>query len=163
MSFFKQIFKEKDNKVNENVEVIVEKRVDENSETETYNYGLDLLDFALHSKDYRLSSPRQHKKVVLVNPQECKNKINLGYMAALWRGTGHTEWEFLLSGWFVESVVDAIKIKSEEADITKLFKYDLYASENRIFKQEDVCNHILPWFEVVSETEDKLKLKFKIV
>ena len=128
-----------------------------------YNYGLDILKIALASRDYGWSDPDEtHKKVVLTNPEDCKEKISVFGMMSAWRGTGHYEWEALLGGWFVQAVINAIENESPEADITHLFNRDLLASRNKKFNQRQVYDHLIKWFDVVEETDEVLKLRIHI-
>lgn len=128
-----------------------------------YDYGLDILEIALDGQVYGWSEPDEtHKKVVLVNPEECKEKISVWGMMLVWSGTGHSEWEAILSGWFVQAVIDAIENESPEADITRLFNRDFSASYDRKFTQQQVYDHLIKWFDVVEETDEVLKLRFHI-
>ena len=128
-----------------------------------YDYGLSGLAIFLRSKDFGWSNPDEtHKKVVLTNPDECKEKISLMGMVSAWRGTGHSEWEALLGAWFIQAVIDAIESESHEADITHLFNSDLLASRGRIFTKQQVYNHLIKWFDIVEETDEVLKLRIHI-
>ncbi len=127
-----------------------------------YDYGLSTLDIFLRSDDYGWSKPETRKKVVLTNPDECKEKISLKGMISLWRGTGHTEWEALLGAAFIQAVIDALENEADEADITNLFNRDFLASGNRVFTQEQVYNHLIKWFDIVEETDEILKLQIHI-
>lgn len=126
-----------------------------------HNYGLDMIGIILWEQDYGWNI-KPFKKVTLVNPKDCENRIDLMGLVAIWRGTGHSEWEFLLAYWFIKAVLEALNNGEDEADISMMFDRDFTASNNRILKQEKVHKHILPYFEKVSNTEDELKLKFKI-
>ena len=128
-----------------------------------YNYGLDFLGLCLRSNDYGWSDPDEtHKKVVLTNPDECKEKISLMGMISAWRGTGHSEWEAILGAWFIQAVIDAIENESHEADITHLFNRDFLASRDRKFTQQQVYEHLIKWFDIVEETDELLKLRIHI-
>lgn len=128
-----------------------------------YNYGLDGLEIFLLSNDYGWSEPDEtHKKVVLTNPDACKEKISLMGMVSAWSGTGHSEWEAILGAWFIQAVIDAIENESHEADITHLFNRNLLASRDRVFTQEQVYNHLIKWFDIVEETDKIIKLRIHI-
>lgn len=128
-----------------------------------YDYGLDGLGIFLSSRDYGWNTPDEsHKKVILTNPRDCKEKICLMGMVSAWRGTGHSEWEALLGGWFIQAVLDALENDADEADITHLFNRDLLASNDRIFTKDQVYDHLIKWFDIVEETEDTLKLRIHI-
>lgn len=128
-----------------------------------FDYGLDQLDFILRDKTYGWSEPdKGHKKVILTNPFDCKEKICLMGMVSAWRGTGHFEWEAILGGWFIQAVLDSIEKNINEADITHLFNRDFLASGGRVFTQARVYNHLIRWFEIVEETDEVLKLRFRI-
>lgn len=127
-----------------------------------YNYGLDILGIALASQDYGWSDPDEnHKKVVLCNPEECKEKISVYGMMSRWRGTGHFEWEAVLSGWFVKAVIDSIENEAHEADITHLFNRDFFASCKKKFTQKQVYDHLIKSFDIV-EDDELLKLRIHI-
>lgn len=128
-----------------------------------YNYGLDGLGIFLMSRDYGWTEPDEsHKKVILTNPLDCKEKICLMGMVSAWRGTGHSEWEAILGGWFIQAVIDAIENESHEADITHLFNRDFLASRDRKFTQQQVYDHLIKWFDVVEETDEVLKVRIHI-
>ena len=128
-----------------------------------YNYGLDELRIFLRSNDYGWTEPdKSHKKVILINPLDCKEKICLKGMVSAWRGTGHSEWEAILGVWFIQAVLSAIEKNANEADITRLFNHDLLASNDRVFTQEQVYNHLIRWFDIIEETDEVLKVKIHI-
>lgn len=139
------------------------KKVAEAETPALYNYGLDQIDNFLMSRDYGWTEPDEsHKKVILTNPNACKEKISLMGMVSAWRGTGHGEWEAILGGWFVQAVIEAIENDAEEADITHLFNRDFLASRDRVFTKQQVYDHLIKWFDIVEETEDTLKLRIHI-
>lgn len=72
------------------------------------DYGLNSLDFVLKSNDFGWTMPVKHKPVLLVNPKDCEGKINLMKLATLCSGTGHCEWEYILSCIFILKVITAI-------------------------------------------------------
>ena len=104
-----------------------------------------------------------HRKVMLVNPAECQEKVTIYGLISAWRGTGHAEWEALLVMCFFDAVTSACEKGEAEADITCLFNGDFYASGGRIFTSKDVFNHLIVWFDIVEERKDILKLRFRIV
>ena len=163
MKIWSRIFVKNNKMVKETVasEPIVAK--EENISSEPYNYGLDELDIILMSRDYGWTDPdKSHKRVVLTNPLDCKEKICLMGMVSKWSGTGHSEWEAILGGWFILSIIDAIENGKDEADITNLFNHDLLASRDRVFTKQQVYNHLIKWFDIVEETENTLKLRIHI-
>lgn len=146
-----------------NAKEVEEKPEEKNRAPAPYNYGLDLLWVFLKSEDYGWTEPdKGHKKVILTNPLDCKEKISLMGMISAWRGTGHSEWEAILSGWFIQAVLEAIEQNANEADITHLFNRDFTASNNRVFTQAQVYDHLIKWFDIVEETDEVLKLKIHI-
>ena len=150
-------------KPEETTELTKEVEHEEVSVPVMYDYGLGALRFLLMSRDYGWNAiDEEHKKVILTNPKDCENKITLMGMMSAWRGTGHTEWEALLAGWFIQAVIDAIDKDEGEADITHLFDRDLIAADNRIFTKEQVKNHLLKWFDIVEETDSALRLRIRI-
>ena len=131
-------------------------------EQKPYDYGLDSLSFCLWTDDYGWNIDQEYKKVFLTNPHECKEKISVTMLISAWRGTGHSEWEFLMAGWFVKAVVEAIEKGYPEAEITPIFNRDFLASRGRVFTKEQVYNHIIRFFDIVEDTDDVLKLKLHI-
>lgn len=131
-------------------------------EVRPHNYGMDVLQIALRSGDYDWSDPYETKKFVLVNPADCKDKISVFGMASVWRGTGHSEWEFLLSALFVDAVLNALEKGEDTADITHLFNRDMLASGGLKFTKEQVYEHLMPVFEIKSETDEEVCLKIRI-
>ena len=127
------------------------------------SHGLDLYAVILLIGDYDLSEPdKTHKKVILVNPQECYRKIWLTRLAREWRGTGHFEWEVILAGCFIQLVIDAVENNCSEVEITKLFNRDFYASHYRVFTKRRIYNHIINSFDIIENTTEILKLRFRI-
>ena len=61
-----------------------------------------------------------HKKVILTNPDACKEKISIDGVMSAWKNTGHIEWEALLGECFIQAVLEALESGSHEADITHL-------------------------------------------
>ena len=128
-----------------------------------YDYELGALRFLLMGGNFAWETREDEtKKVILVNPKACDEKITLSSMMAAWRGTGHTEWEAILAGLFVNAVVEALSKDEEEADITNLFNRDYKAAGGRRFTKEQVYDHLINWFDIVEETETTLKLKLRI-
>lgn len=123
-------------------------------------YGFYLMQAALISKDYGWKMV-PHKKVTLVNPRDCAN-LDILTLASIWNGTGHSEWEYIMAYALLYPTSKAIKSGRSTADITGLFNRNLLASKNRVFTSKQIYDHIIKWFEIVSDTEDELKLKIKI-
>ncbi len=107
-------------------------------------------------------SKEKSKKVILTNPLDCKNKINLKGMIAKWKGTGHIEWEFILAGLFIHDVVNAIENDDQEADLTFMFNLDFHDKNGNTFTAQQVYDHLIKSFTIVDETDTELKLKFCI-
>ena len=152
-----------------NKEKVNEKELDikvpkkEENDSKAYDYGLDDL--------YRIAgrllwcckeSKEKSKKVILTNPWDCRNKINLKGMIAKWKGTGHIEWEFILAGLFIHDVVNAIENDDQEADLTFMFNLDFHDKNGNTFTAQQVYDHLIKSFTIVDETDTELKLKFCI-
>ena len=128
-----------------------------------YDYGLTGLSIFLNGRDWGWEKPDEnHKKVILVNPDDCREKINGMGLISIWRGTGHSEWEALLAKWFIEAVKTAIENGEKEADITHMFNRDFLASKNRVFTKEQVYDHLIKWFSIVKDSDEELKVRFRI-
>lgn len=135
----------------------------EESAVVPYDYELGALRFLLMSGNFAWETREDEtKKVILVNPKACEEKITLTSMMAVWRGTGHSEWEAILAGLFVNAVVEALSKDEEEADITNLFNRDYKAAGGRRFTKEQVYDHLIKWFDIVKESKTTLKLKLRI-
>ena len=106
-----------------------------------------------------------HKKVVLGNVEECKNSTE-GELRARLIGLGCCEWEVFMIGLMCDAIRTAVERKEDTANITKMFSCDLIGideSGERRQKQESVIAFLLEkLFDVVSETEEEMKVIFKI-
>lgn len=140
----------------------VDLQKDNLSGSSQHGYGLDMMNVALWGNDYGWTEPKPFRKVVLVNPKDCENKIDLMTMMSAWRDTGHAEWEALISYFFIKAVVDALNSGSDEADITTMFTHDLLASRNRVFTQQQIYDHVISWFDIIEENDEEVKVKFRI-
>ena len=110
----------------------------------TFNYGVDMAGIYLRSNDFGWETDETAKKVILVNPLQCKEKVNFMGLVSAWRGTGHAEWEALLAYWFLTPVIEAIEKDEEEADISNCFNKELQSSKGKMSK-EQVFAHIIKW------------------
>jgi len=127
-----------------------------------FDYGLSFLNIGLASKDYGWTDPEVlPKRFILVDIENYREKVSVRGLASAWRGTGHSEWEFLLAGIFVSELLDAYDAGEHQVDITKMFDRDFLARNDRKFSKEQVREHILPWFEV-TEVEDAFYLRLKV-
>ena len=128
----------------------------------SHNYGLESLPLYLVSRNYYCSEV-PHKKVTLINVSDCKDKITLTGIMKLLMGTGHLEWEALLSGWLIEAVCNALKNGEDTADITKVFAYELSAYNSikkHTFSHDVHVNFLMErLFQKVEESDDELKVK----
>ena len=119
-----------------------------------------------------------NKKYILKDIEALKEKISFRRCISAWRGTGKSEWEFMMGYIVVSTLRKAWKEHLSEVDITKLFQLELtalptgYAEEKtvtidgdtyRVFDQSDIKAKILPSFEILSETDDTVELRFKKV
>ncbi len=119
-----------------------------------------LLNVGLRTGDYDWQE-KPFKKVILLNVSDCQ-RISLTKLLKMWSGTGHVEWEYLLAGWFIMQVDEAVKEGQDEADITILFSRELSTSRGRVFTQQAVYNHLIKWFEICDENGQELKLALHI-
>ena len=77
----------------------------------------------LSGEPIRLKKP--YKKVILVNVEDCKDRITVSHVRERLQGVGCKEWEDVLAHWLVEAIVQAILNGEKEADISKLFTCEL--------------------------------------
>lgn len=143
-----------------NKEVSELPKEEENQVYSYHNYGLDTLDMGLRSGDYGWNRT-PFKKVTLVNVAQCKDRISVFGMASAWRGTGHSEWEYLLAGVFVMIVKEAIETNKDQADISVLFGRELTASGNRVYTRQQVYDHLMDSFNIIHEDSEELKISLK--
>lgn len=99
----------------------------------------------------------------------------MGLISA-WRGTGKSEWEFAMALLFMKPLRAAWNDGKDEVDITHLFEAEFTAwptgrnektitvngNTYRVFDQEDVKKKVLPFFEILEETEDTIYLKARL-
>lgn len=125
------------------------------------------LGIALRENDYGWEERKTpERKVILTNPQDVKDAELLNYVSAF-RGTGHSEWEFLMGAWMIESVGKALET-GEECDITIVFNTEFLArpkkkgEDYRRFTKKQVYDHIIKCFTIVEDSKDVLKLAVKV-
>ena len=101
---------------------------------------------------------RPYKKVILVNVNDCIDKITVLHVTGRLGGLSWFEWEHLLANWLVEAIVEAIDNGKEEADISKLFTCDLQGEDGFGFfrkSQEQVVDFLMGrLFECVEEDDE---------
>lgn len=106
---------------------------------------------------------RPYKKVSMINPKDCKDRITVEHLRERLMGTGWFEWETLLSTWLVEDIVEAINNDSEEADISRIFSIELQGEDEfgTFAKPQDRVIDFLMGrlFECVEETDDVLRVR----
>lgn len=131
---------------------------------EKHNYGLNehVIQYTPWSGDsIRVEKP--YKKVILVNVEDCKDRITVNHVRARLMGMGWFEWEDLLSNLLVEAVVDALNQGRKEADVTKLFACELIG-EDRLGKwtkpQYMVESFLMGrLFECMEENEERMYIR----
>ena len=133
------------------------------SEEDNKKWGLDILAIALRSQDFgwgNITVPE--KKYILTDLHLYEGKIDIQSLAAHWRETGHSEWEYLLAAWLINSLIDALKKGEKQADISKLFICDLLASRDRRFTKEQIHKHIMLSFEKVNEDDVNIYFRLRV-
>lgn len=126
-------------------------------------WGLDVLSIAMRSNDYGSDNiVEPPKRYLLTDLHLYEGKINISNLAAHWRETGHSEWEYLLAAWLIYSVIDAMKKGEKHADISIMFSRDLLATRERRFTKEQVYKHIISSFDVVNEDSESIYLRLRI-
>lgn len=137
---------------------------------ESYLSSMDQLGLgiALRSDDYGWEERQEpQKKVILTNPEELHG-VELAQLVSLFRGTGHSEWEFIMSAWMIDAIGKSIDT-GEPCDITIIFNTSFLASprkkgeDYRRFTKEQVYNHIIKFFNIEEETDTTLRLSSKVV
>lgn len=106
---------------------------------------------------------KPYKRVLLVNVNECKNRITVSHVLKRLDGMGYKEWEELLTRWLVEAVVEAIHDGKEEADISKMFSCDLHGHDHwGTFCKEQ--NRVIDFlmgrlFECITEDDEVMRVR----
>jgi len=129
-----------------------------------HNYGLrDAVEeyTPLTGKPIRLDKP--YKKVILINAEDCKDRITVFHVTRCLAGSGWFEWEHLLAYWLVEAIVEALNSGETEADISKLFTCDMRGEDflgefNRC--QKLVIDFLMGrLFECIEENEQVMRVR----
>lgn len=103
------------------------------------------------------------KKVLLMNVEECKDRLTVSHVRIKLLCMGWSEWECLISNELVKIVVDAINNGEKEANITKIFACELFG-EDKIGEfgksQSSVVDFLLGrLFEVVDEDDEVMRVR----
>ena len=146
------------------VEEQVDTTVEDTSEDtpKEYDYGLHNPVLLTVGGDYGWSPQKPFRKVILTNVEDCRENISVWGCVSAWRGTGHSEWEFILAINFVNSVVKALENGESEADISPIFEHDLLASGGRVFTQKQIWDHIIRFFNIEDEDEQTIRMSVKV-
>lgn len=123
-----------------------------------HNYGLDKI---MGSGVIGVKSP--FKKVILVNPEDAREKITVSGICRRLMGLGKFEWEEAEAVFLVRAILDAFEAKATVADISVMFSGDLIRVDRigteRVY-QENVAKFLIErLFEKVYEDENELRLK----
>ena len=116
--------------------------------------------------DYGWEKYEETKKYFLTNPEDIKD-FHVIALAINFRGTGHLEWEVLLSWWILQAARKACDEKTE-CDVSKPFNVTLLARPKcegepcRRLTPQMTWNHLSRYFNVVEETEDFCKIAFRV-
>lgn len=117
------------------------------------------------------------KRYILRDIDSLKMKVSMMGLISAWRGTGKSEWEFMMALLFMKPLRAAWNDGKDEVDITHLFEAEFLAwpknlpgektkeidgNTYRVFDQEDVKEKVLPFFEILEETDDTVYLKGKL-
>lgn len=94
-----------------------------------HDYGLDEK-VCEYTCDGLIRKEKPYKKVILVNANECKDRITVSHVTNCLQGMGWFEWEQLLAHWLVEAIVETIDNGQKEADISKLFTCELHGCDH---------------------------------
>lgn len=153
----------KDITITEDVETHETEMEEEKEERLPFNYGMSMVDIALITQDFGWTDAvKLPKQYILVDIERYKEKVTVLGLASCWSGTGHAEWEYLLAGMLVGSLLDAWDNDETELDITSLFDRDLLASGDRVFTKEQVTEHIMPSFTKLREDDKNIYLELNV-
>lgn len=129
-----------------------------------HNYGL-----SSNVKEYTpwsgqpIRTEKNYKRVILVNVEDCRDRITVSHVEERLQGTGWFEWEALLAHWLVEAIVEAIRNGEKEADISKLFTCELQGEDKLgsfTKSQERVIDFIMGrLFERIQEDNEMMRVR----
>lgn len=129
-----------------------------------HNYDLDenvRYYTTLSGEPIRLEKP--YKKVILVNVEDCENRITVSHVRERLHGTSWFEWENLLAHWLVEAIVESINNGEKEADISKLFTCELQGEDRLGFftkPQNMVIDFLMGrLFETIEENDEVMRVR----
>ena len=93
----------------------------------THNYGLEEVysKYTFSGKPIMNQKPFE-KRVLVINLEECENRITVREVRNRLMGSGWSEWEVLLANMLVERIANSIENDLDEADITDIFSCELY-------------------------------------
>lgn len=128
-----------------------------------HNYGLDMRIQKYTVRGNPIWVERPHKRVLLVNVNDCKDKITVFHVWRRLEGLGWCEWEELLAHWLVSAVVEAIDNGKSEADISKLFTCDLHGEDSLgpfCKEQNRVIDFLMGrLFECIAEDDEVMRVR----
>lgn len=133
-------------------------------EKRPYDYGLNALIILLRNENWSVATVEDEKKrsVWLVNPVECKEKVNLMGMLSSWRDIGCTEWAAFLGGLFIQALLEAFDKEAEEADISSMFNCTLEHYRAGRITSVQVYEYLIKYFDIVEETDEVLRLRIRL-
>lgn len=124
-----------------------------------HDYGLNKPDAVLLTNTWGWTNIQSITPVILVNPEDCRDNINVDLMAYAWKDLGYTPWARVIARLFVEEVVRALNSGKDEADITSVFNRD-YTAGSYTLSAVHVTEILKPWFDVL-ELGPSLKLRLR--
>ena len=130
-----------------------------------HDYGLKENNARYHTplsgEPIRLEKP--YKKVILVNVEDCKDRITVSHVRERLQGIGWKEWGDVLAHWLGEAIVQAILNGEKEADISKLFTCELQAEDRLGFftKPQNLVIDFLMGrlFECLEEDDNVMRVR----
>ena len=129
-----------------------------------HNYGLGesyIKEYTAGDRPIRVEKP--YKQVILVNVDDCKDRITVGYVEKRLKDLFCREWEELLAHWLVSAVVEAIDNGKSEADISKLFTCDLHGEDSLgpfCKEQNRVIDFLMGrLFECITEDDEVMRVR----
>ena len=129
-----------------------------------HNYGLDEnVRYHTPLSGEPIRQEKTYKKVILVNADDCKDRITVSHVRERLQGTGWFEWEDLLAHWLVEAIVDCFNNGEKEADISKLFTCELQGEDRLGFftkPQNMVIDFLMGrLFETIEESDEVMRVR----
>lgn len=122
-----------------------------------HDYGLKKKE-QLAISNYWESIP--HKKVVMCNVKQCKNRITVDKIAKRLKSWKIPDLERAEAIWLTEAVVEAINANQSTADISKMFNIQVGFQDIGILPREAIAKMLYKTlFKKIDENDEQITVK----